>query len=57
MQNPPVSNDDALKLVQRVDPAFRPVWDGCPPAEQAALALYFLPHRSNKPVLAPPGPG
>ncbi len=47
-----LSTDDALALAQSVDPAFRPVWDGRPPQEQAGLALYFLPHRSSKPVLA-----
>jgi hypothetical protein len=56
MRGPPLSTDDALALAQRVDPAFRPVWDSRPPAEQAALALYFLPHRSSKPVLAPTRP-
>jgi DNA repair photolyase len=41
----------------RIDPKYRPVWEGRSPAEQIALRFYFLPHRSKKPVLAPTRPG
>ena len=37
----------------RIDPRFRPVWEGRPPKEQEALALYFLPRHSARPTLAP----
>jgi DNA repair photolyase len=47
---------EALSLAERVDPQYRPAWTGRPPEEQAALALYFLPHRSTKPSLAPTRP-
>lgn len=48
--------EEALALAARVDGQFRPVWDGRPPTEQAALARYFLPHRSAKPTLVPTRP-
>lgn len=41
---------------QRVDPRFRPVWEGRSPAEQEALSRYFLPHRSTRAVLTPSRP-
>lgn len=40
----------------RIDAAYRPVWEGRTPEEQRALGLYFLPHRSAKPTLAPTRP-
>ncbi len=48
--------DEGLALAQRVDPRFAPVWQGRPAEERAALAWYFLPHTSNKAVLAPTRP-
>ena len=50
------STDAALLLVDKVAAKFRPTWDGRPSAEQAALAMYFLPHGSAKPVLEPTRP-
>jgi DNA repair photolyase len=50
------SIEEGLALAQRVDPKFAPVWQGRPTEEQAALAWYFLPHRSSKAVLAPTRP-
>jgi hypothetical protein len=38
--------EKAVTLAERVDPQYRPVWEGRPPEQQAALALYFLPHHS-----------
>ena len=35
--------EQALAMLDRIDPKFRPVWDGRPPQGQAALVLYFLP--------------
>jgi DNA repair photolyase len=46
----------ALRLADRVAPKFRPVWEGRPEPEQAALAQYFLPHGSEKPLLEPTRP-
>ena len=46
----------ALSLASRVDPQYRPVWEGRPPEQQAALALYFLPHQSAKGTLTPTRP-
>lgn len=43
-------------MAGRVDPKYRPVWEGRTPQEQAALALYFLPHSSSKAALTPTRP-
>jgi len=48
--------EEALSLVAKIDPKYRPVWDGRSTEEQAALAMYFLPHSSGKPVLTPTRP-
>ena len=40
-----------LLLASRVDPKYRPVFDGLPDRDRAALALYFLPHGSKKDLL------
>ena len=40
-----------LALAARVHPKYRPVFEAMPEHDQAALALYFLPHRSQKDVL------
>jgi hypothetical protein len=42
--------------LSRIDPQFRPVWEGRPPDEQKALGLYFLPHRSSRAMLTPTRP-
>ena len=42
---------EALVLANKVNGKYRPAWDAYPPDEQAALAAYFLPHNSEKPVL------
>ena len=41
------------RWLSRIDPRYRQVWERHPVADQIALANYFLPHRSGKPVLAP----
>jgi len=48
--------EEALALVGRIDARYRRVWDALPPRQQAALAMYFLPHRSRRDVLAPTRP-
>ena len=42
--------------LERIDPRFRPVWAEMNPAEQEAMSLYFLPHRSGKALLQPARP-
>ncbi len=56
MRNSFPTHDEAFALAARVDRKFRPVWDARPAEEQAALASYFLPHGSRKPVLSPTRP-
>jgi DNA repair photolyase len=46
-----VDTEQALSLAARVHPKYRPVFEKLPERERAALALYFLPHRSRKMVL------
>ena len=43
-------------MIEKVDPKYRPVWEGRPLEEQIALARYFLPHRSAKKVIGPIDP-
>jgi DNA repair photolyase len=46
----------ALALAAKVDEQYRPAWKDRTAAEQVSLALYFLPHGSAKPQLAPTRP-
>jgi hypothetical protein len=50
------SIEQGLALAARVHEKYKPVWEKLGPREAAALALYFLPHSSNKPVLSPKRP-
>jgi DNA repair photolyase len=43
--------DKGLSLARRVHPKYRPVFDKLGEADRAAVALYFLPHASEKDVL------
>lgn len=43
-------------LIRRLDPRYRPVWEGTSAEAQAALAAYFLPRRSAKPLVCPTRP-
>ncbi len=43
--------EHGLALAKRVNPKYAPVWEGRSPAAQAAMAMYFLPHRSAKEVI------
>ena len=40
-----------LRLASRVHQKYAPVFEGLPSRDRAALAFYFLPHRSKKDVL------
>jgi DNA repair photolyase len=46
-----VDVDRGLRLAARVHRKYAPVFDALPERDRAALALYFLPHRSRKDVL------
>jgi DNA repair photolyase len=48
--------EQALALVQRIDPKYRPVWERLDERQRAALALYFLAHFSRKATLSPTRP-
>ena len=43
--------EDDLKLVERVDAKYKPVFDKFAPAPRAALACYFLPYKSKKQII------
>jgi DNA repair photolyase len=43
--------EEALEIADRVDTKYKPVFDKFPPAQRAALTLYFLPHKSQKEIL------
>jgi DNA repair photolyase len=50
------SIEEGLALARRVDAKYAPAWHGKSPRDQAALAWYFLPHKSAKPLLSPTRP-
>ena len=47
-----VDIEGGLALAGRVHRKYRPVFDGLSPEGRAALAWYFLPHRSSKPIVS-----
>ena len=46
----------AKDMVGRIDPKYRPAWDGKSAQHQFAMSRYFLPHRSRKAALSPSRP-
>ncbi|RPI63673.1 MAG: hypothetical protein EHM48_02070, partial [Planctomycetaceae bacterium] len=48
--------ETGLALARRVEAKYAPAWQNKTPQEQAALAMYFLPHGSKKPALCPTRP-
>jgi len=52
----PSEVEEALIMVGRVAEKYLSVWKNRPASEQAALARYFLPHRSSKETLEPTRP-
>ena len=50
------TNVSAMGMVGRIDPKYRPAWDGKSVQHQLAMSWYFLPHRSRKAVLSPTRP-
>ncbi len=47
-----INIEQGLQLAERLNTKYKPAFDKFPPAERAALALYFLPHRSKKDILS-----
>jgi DNA repair photolyase len=43
--------EDGLELAERVNTKYKPVFDKFDPEQRAAVALYFLPHKSQKEIL------
>jgi len=43
--------EKGFDIVERVNAKYKPAFDKFTPAQQAALAWYFLPHKSNKQIL------
>ena len=46
----------ANDMVERIDPKYRPAWDGKSVQHQLAMSWYFLPHRSRQALLSPTRP-
>ncbi|MBN1554151.1 MAG: radical SAM protein [Phycisphaerae bacterium] len=51
-----MSLEEGIALSKRVAPKYAPAWRSKSPREQAAMAMYFLPHGSRKPTLCPTRP-
>lgn len=45
-----------LERAAKIGSKFAPAWEGLPPADAAAFANYFLPHKSAKNLLSPTRP-
>jgi len=43
-------------LLEKIGPKYRPAWEGKSRPEQAAMAWYYLPHKSSKALLGPSRP-
>ncbi len=48
--------NETLSLLERVDEKYKPVWEERCREDRIALAQYFLPRSSDKPVLGPTRP-
>lgn len=46
-----IGTEQALEIAERVNTKYKPVFDKLPSARRAAVALYFLPHKSQKEIL------
>lgn len=51
-----IDQNQSLMLIKRIDSKYKPVWKYRSRDHQIALARYFLPHSSDKPVLGPTRP-
>jgi DNA repair photolyase len=51
-----IDQERVIQLISRIDPKYRAVWENRPVNAQIALAQYYLPHGSNKPVIGPTRP-
>jgi DNA repair photolyase len=52
-----LDTERGLLLASRVHRKYQPVFEGLPERDRAALAMYFLPHRSKREVLEVTRPG
>jgi len=43
--------EEGVEIAERVNAKYKPVFDKFGPEQRAALAWYFLPHKSNKQIL------
>lgn len=43
--------EHGLELTEKLNTKYKPAFDKFPPDQRAALAWYFLPHKSNKQIL------
>ena len=46
-----IDTEEALEIAERVNTKYKPVFDKLPSTQRAAVALYFLPHKSQKEIL------
>jgi len=46
-----INIQEVLEIAEKVDAKYKPLFDKFPPAQRAAIALYFLPHKSQKDIL------
>ena len=44
--------EKGLEIAEKIDAKYKPVFDNLLPAQRAAVALYFLPHKSQKDILS-----
>ena len=51
-----IDSNQAVLLIDRIDSKYKEVWEDCSISDQIALAQYFLPHSSKKPVIGPTRP-
>jgi len=51
-----IEQNQAMLLINRVGSKYKAVWENRPIRDQIALAQYFLPHSSGKPIIGPTRP-
>ena len=51
-----IDSNQTMLLIDRIDSKYKAVWENRSISDQIALAQYFLPHSSKKPVIGPTRP-
>ena len=51
-----IDSNQAMLLIDRIDSKYKAIWENRSISDQIALAQYFLPHSSKKPVIGPTRP-